>query len=553
MNRTRSLMALGATLFACGCAAEAPGDPSLPGSGRDPGPAPGSPIVLDGVLDDWLGIPSLAEDDADPEGDPVIDLVALSATDDPAWLFLGLEVDGALNLQSMPGTVTLLVDADGDPATGGSMEGMAGVEFGLELSSRRDPASQAYGAGFAVRLPDGGARSPYDVAAAGLPTHAAERFELRLGRTPRDGLPALGARIRVGMVARADATGAGAAPGETEVVDRLPVSEYRFATAPGPDPFVADLAVLAPPAGGAFRVATWNVGSGTFMQAPFFARILGLARPDVILLDEVYEEITPEAMEAFFSHPALDSLGEWSFVISRGGGRQKTVVAARNRSVRQEPTMVEVAYGPGALDALRSRTPEPFHPALAYEAQVNLSATAAWVEVDPAGAPGREVLFVPVDLQSGGWDGSPQDALRLLQAETLLGHLERVTAEAGGSDGAVPVVLAGDLNLVGGREPLELLLRDGGTPFGPLAPAALPRLDEATWTTWRSEEQALFAPGRLDFTLYSRESLEQVGGFVLGLDGLPADQLDALGVDDLPLSMLSDHLPMITDLRLPPR
>ncbi|HSG46632.1 MAG TPA: endonuclease/exonuclease/phosphatase family protein [Longimicrobiales bacterium] len=551
MNSPSLLASRGATLLLLfGCTSGAPGLPPAPASGPDLGFGAPSPVVLDGILDDWRDIPRLVEDDPAAGEDPIIDLLALSAADDPAWLYLQLQVGGALNLQSMPGTISLLVDVDGDPRTGAVMEEMEGVEFALELSPRPDPAMQEYGAGFAVRLPDGTVRSPYDVAAAGLPTHSAQGFEIRLSRTPRGGLPALGPRLRLGMVARADAAGTSVEPGGPEVVDRLPVSAYVFSSAAGPDPFVADLSVLAPPAPGAFRVATWNVGSETFLQAAFFARVLGAARPDVILLDEVYEEVSPEALQAFFLHPELDSLGEWYFVISRGGGRQKTVVAARDRTIRQEPTMVEVTYPPGALDALRRRTPERFHRALAYEAEVSLSATGAWVEVDPAGAPGREALFVPVDLQSGGWDGSPQDALRLLQAETLLGHLRRVTADGTPGVGPVPVVLAGDLNLVGGPGPLEILTGHPGSPFGPLVTADLPRLDEPTWATWRNEEQALFGPGRLDLTLYSRETLEQVGGFVLGLDGLSDAQLAALGLGDLSLPMLSDHLPMIVDLRL---
>ncbi|MEJ2541455.1 MAG: endonuclease/exonuclease/phosphatase family protein [Gemmatimonadota bacterium] len=530
---------------------------SLPGCG---GPAPPSPpdrsvvtergqgttaeVVLDGSLDEWSGVPILVEDEGDPDGDPVIDLKALSAADDPAWLFLQLDVGRPLNLQSMPGTVTLMVDSDGDPATGRSMEGMEGVEFAVDFSPRRDPANQTYGAGFALRLPDGATRTPYDVGLAGFPTHAAERFEVRLSRRPRGSLPALGPTVRLGMVARAaDAD----APGGSEEVDRLRATRYRLTTEPGPDPFQPQLDLLSPPAAGTFRIATWNVGSETFRNAGPFARVLGLVRPDVILLDEVYEDISPAELRAFFEHEPLASLGRWSFIVSRGGGRQKTVVAARDRTVRQEPAMAEVAYAPGAVDALRRKSPASFHGVLDYEARVNLSATGAWVEVDPWNSPGREVLFVPVDLQSAGWDGSPQDLLRRLQAQTLLREVRRVTA----APSQAPVVVAGDLNLVGGRGPLDLLLADGGNPFGPLAVATLPRLDEGVWATWLSERQALFGPGRLDFTLYSDETLEQVGGFVLGATGLSDSEMASLGIDGTAAAELKeDHLPMVVDLRL---
>ena len=67
-----------------------------------------------------------------------------------------------------------------------------------------------------------------------------------------------------------------------------------------------------------------------------------------------------------------------------------------------------------------ARTPRPrarlmIAAALAEaEAEGGVSATGAWV------TPGeREILFVPVDPQSAGYDGSPRDRLRELQARTL--------------------------------------------------------------------------------------------------------------------------------------
>lgn len=559
MRPRLELLGLGAilpALLVTACGGVTGGGPGAGGGAvADSGSAPTNghalSVVLDGQLEEWVAVPPLVEDDLDPTDGPAIDLDRLAAADDPAWLFLRLQVGRAMNLQAMAGTVTLLVDADGDPATGGSVDGMTGVEFAVDLSPRPDPANQEYGAGFALRLPDGSTPTPYDVGVASLPTYAADDFEMRLLRSPRGDLPPLGPVVRLGVVARADASDTTAAPGTTEIVDRLRATAYRFATARGADPFQPELDLLAPPPPGAFRVATWNVGSEGFRRVDGFAAILARAGPDIVLLDEVYGDVTPSDLEAFFAHPAMAELGEWAFALSLGGGRQKTVVAARNRGLRQEPSMAEVAYAPGVMQALRLQVPERFHDALALEERINMSATGAWVEVDPEGAPGREVLFVPVDLQSAGWEGSPQDVLRLLQAQTLVRHMRQATSGAATGDHPPAVVLAGDLNLVGGRSPLDTLLADRRNPYGPLVAAELPRLDEASWATWQSERQALFGPGRLDFTLYAAESMEQIGGFVLGTSGLSDEELGALGLTrEQAHEAAEDHFPLIVDLRL---
>lgn len=554
-----------------------------PGAAPDAGPASGPPAIrIDGEMGDWDRVPVLQEDLADPEGAPRVDLDALWAADDPAWLYLALEVGEPLNLQAMPGTTRLLLDTDGDPATGATVLGVTGVELEVRMSFRPEEGGREYGAGFAVFVHgpagpgDAGTRdpaaeavagaaagplrrlNPYDVAVTALPTHSAERFELRLARR----LPAelggglLDGRIRMGVVAESSPpdTGGGAAAGNGDrgdgdagdepLRDDLATVPYDFRTSPGPDPFRPTLEPLARPADPeVFRVATWNVGEGSFRTPEDHARILAALGPDVILLDEVYGEVDDEALAAFFAWPGLAALGEWRWAVSRGGGRQKTVVAARDRGLRQVPEMVEVRYAPGTLEALGGAFPAPFDRMLTVEGQVQMSATGAWVEV----LPGREVLFVPVDLQSMGWDGSPHDVLRLLQAQTILRHVRRASA---GVEGGAAVVIAGDLNLVGSRAPLDALRAGVPRGIGPLDDARLTRLDAATPVTWRNRPQALFGPGRLDFTLFTERRLEQVSGFVFATDGLTEAQLDSLGLDREVSARTSDHLVMVADLRL---
>ena len=509
-------------------------------------------VLLDGDLSDWDGVPDLLVDARDAAPASPVDVLSLRALDDPDWLYLLLALGGEVNLQAMRGTLHLVVDTDGDATTGGTALGMTGADMVLDLSPRGEgDGAQPYGAGFAVRgvvsAGPGTPRPAYDVGAAGLPTWAASRFEIRLSRRGADdGFGRLGDRVRLRLVA-VSPEGHG---------DETVAATYAFVTPVGSAPTEADLAPLLTKAPGAVRVAQWNVSEGSFRNPERHARVLAAVRPDVVLLDEVYEEISDEALEAFFAHPDLAALGTWRWAYSGAGGRQKTVVAARDRNVRQEPSMHRVEYHEADLAALRRRIPDAAHRMVDLEARVHMSATGVWVDVD-----GTEVLFVPLDLQSAGYLGSPQDLLREVQAETLRRHVREALASPQAltghpatqqaSPGALaPVVVGGDFNPVGSRAPVDILASGLDTDGSDLALAAPRRLGEASLFTWTDPGHGPFAPGRLDLTLYADAALETTGGFVFNTGDLSDAQLARLGLDRHLSATTSDHLVVVTDLRL---
>lgn len=530
MNRLR----LAGAALCCAALACSPD----PGSG-DPTRARAPAIHLDGEFDDWAGAAPLTTDSADAEPGSPVDFGRVWAADDPGWMYLSVEVGRAVNVQAMAGELHLVIDADGDAATGGTRWGLDGAEFEIVMSRMDRPQPGGFGAGFGLRPVEGDTvgelGSAYDLGVAALPTHAADRFELRVARDGGpDGFGRLGATVRGSLVAVVDG----------RVVDRTEPWTYAFASVSDPTAFVPDLTPLTERPAGSFRVAAWNVSEGSFRSPVSHARVLAAVRPDVVLLDEVHGDATLDDLRDFFAHPDLAALGEWDFVLSRGGGRQKTVVAARDRAVRQDPGMVEVRYAPGDLDALRAEVPEAAHPLLDAEAERHLSATGGWVELD-----GVEILFVPLDFQSAGYAGSPQDALRIVQARTLARHV-RDASTMTGREGGVPVVVGGDLNLVGSIDPLRVVSDGLDADGSPLARAALDRLGEASRTTWRDTRQGPFAPGLLDMVLYSDAVLEQVGGFVFATDDLTDAQLARLGLERGLSAASSDHLVVVTDLRL---
>src|SRR6185295_19421299 len=77
------------------------------------------------------------------------------------------------------------------------------------------------------------------------------------------------------------------------------------------------------------------------------------------------------------------------------------------------------------------------------------------------------------------------------------------------------VLIGGDFNLVGTRDPVDVLLNSGLDVDGsPLADVRVLKLDGRSNATWRNLGGGRFSPGRLDWLLYSDSSLTQVGGFV---------------------------------------
>jgi len=356
------------------------------------------------------------------------------------------------------------------------------------------------------------------------PTHSSAWFEVRLGRVREGGahdLPGPNARVAFTFTSNGS------------VVDRTESATLRL---PPLDPTPAPSWSEALDPSGDFRVLVWNVSSEGIRDRPErFARVMAALRPDVLMLDEVYGDVTEVGVRSFLGRREFAGGGAWNFVLGGSGGRQKTVVASRFR-VRPEPAFQTLPYPAGALEELGERFPEGRR-LFAIEQERGLASVGAWVEV--AGLP---ILFVPVDLQSAGYDGSFQDELRVLQARTLRRTISEVQQDASRPPA---VVVGGDLNLVGSLTPLDSLVHglDGNVD---LIPADVFRLTNRSMATWR-DPRTPFTPGRLDFVLFSGSALRVERSFVFDAAELSPDLLLRLGVEPDDSRLAADHLPLVVD------
>lgn len=523
--------------------------------------APPGVIWTDGTFDDWSDV-EVALTDATGDALPgsEVDIGAVFVQDDRRFIHLLIDMGDTVTAQGLQGSVEIVLDADGNARTGGSYGGVEGADLAVVLSRQWDPEGHGRGAGVGVRRI--GERGPHDIEAAssvGLlvsPTHASDRFEVRLDRLGMRRQP-FGERLDdVDAAAQSEPRGGtGAGTGLTgrlrylragAVADETPLFTHTLVTAPaGPPPLLGPEALDRTP--DAVRVVAWNVSDGNFRDRPeAFRRVLAALDPDVVLLDEVYAAVTTSDLVRFGRELEAGQGSSWRWWLARGGGRQRTAVGARTSELRGEAGLARIAHAPAALEAwLHEVGDEPEAPRMAppsvlarAEADGGLSATGAWVTAGE-----HAILFVPVDLQSAGYDGSPRDRLRELQARTL----NRAVAAAIADRPNTGLVIGGDLNLVGSARPLEVLRAGLGSGGGDLAIVRPERLRDRSLATWRSTRDGdPFSPGRLDYVLYRSSVLRVERAFVFDAADLTREALERLRIRESD-TLQSDHFPLVVD------
>jgi len=144
------------------------------------------------------------------------------------------------------------------------------------------------------------------------------------------------------------------------------------------------------------------------------------------------------------------------------------------------------------------------------------------------------VVVIAVHLKCCGHAGSDEDAKRIGEANQIVAALNRIRrGDFGEIVADSPVVVLGDYNLVGSREPLTII------ESADMVPVKLRSPIDGSAVTWRGiRPTESFWPGRLDWATVS-EGVDIRGGWVI-------DQR-ALGPDTEPFS---DHGMLLVDLSI---
>ena len=172
--------------------------------------------------------------------------------------------------------------------------------------------------------------------------------------------------------------------------------------------------------------------------------------------------------------------------------------------------------------------------------EINRAAAAA-IEL-----PGQNyVVVVSVHFKCCGYTGSREDRTRVQQAQQLVRQIQRLrNGEFGEKLSQAGIVIIGDYNLVGSRQPLDIIKTAGNTDW------ILPGMGDGAAFTWRglrSEES--FWPGRLDVVTYDPATLKPSNGCIVDTSRLSEMTLRELKLSAQD-SLVSDHLLLVADFQL---
>ncbi|MBD3334940.1 MAG: hypothetical protein GF355_05440 [Candidatus Eisenbacteria bacterium] len=452
-----------------------------------------APITIDGAWTDWEAVPPAYEDPQGDGGPGQADFHRLWLADDPERFYARFEAGAEINLQQ-DNDLVLYLDTDNDSQTGLPVDGI-GAELAWSFGQRQGSFYHP-----------GGSQTIFhaDIHFCSLPTHSATQFELCIAR---DAVPDGSHPLFSGSVTRVllrDGTAGDQLPNTGESVS------YVFDDGPAPpeDPLpiprldAQDL-----------RLVTHNVlsdGPWSGGQGPRFGRQLAAVAPHIVNFQEIYEH-TP-SQTAQFVETWLPS------------GPGETWHAAGNHDCQTISRLPVLGTWP--LDG---------------NLAVLLDA-GSWLESD--------LLIVNAHLPC-----CTNDAGRRQEIDRILAFL-RDARQPGGQlqiDADTPILILGDLNLVGDGSQLHSLLTGDiidedtyGEDFAPdwdgshLTSIFWRQTEKRMGYTWRSDGSSYW-PGHLDFMIYTDSVFEPAHRFLLYTPEMSPDSLAYYGLESYD-SLVSDHL-----------
>jgi len=459
------------------------------------------PLAIDGHFDDWDAREVLVYDAAGDAGASGIDFRALRITNDQHFLYVNIDFEGEVVLQR-DNNITLLIDADASSRTGIRRAGV-GAELRWTFGSRSGVVRLG---GKTVRV------SHADIGFVPAPTISSSRIEFALRRdVVINGQPLYTSdSIRLALLVN------------EKHGDRIPDDDggvtYAWHNSHAPKPRERQ---LLDPGSGVVRVLTWNVDRNGLLDAnrrPVFERMLRAIKADVMCFQECFT-LSADRVRRMVESAIPAPIGR------------------RWHAVKIDAGNILVTH----LDVDQS-----------WLIQQNYRGSAFLLN---AGAAKRMLLI------NAHFRCCDADEHRQKEADGVIAFLRDAKTPGGRAElpRGTPIVIAGDLNLVGDRRQLSTLLTGDildNNRFGPdRAPgwngAELTVLESVHPTsrfiyTWYNANSS-FAPGKLDYILYTSDIIDAVWNMTIDTRKMSNEQLKRLGLKADDAVRASDHFPRVAD------
>ncbi|MFH1747360.1 MAG: endonuclease/exonuclease/phosphatase family protein [Planctomycetota bacterium] len=459
------------------------------------------PIVIEGAFADWDEVP-VAYSDATGDGG-FVDFGRLWLADDPRFMFLRIEFGNEID-DGENNSIHIYLDTDANAQTGLSIAGI-GAELDWRLGSR---AGTYYYQGQSRSVDQA------DLRFRGGPTITSTQFEFAFGRdTLPDGTHPLFLGPEVKIVIR-DTAGGDQLPETGEVVS------YTLDLGDLPPETVIPLEREHP---SDLRFITYNVENDSPWssgQEPRFGRQLAAVAPDIISFQEIYNH-TPSQVAAL--------VAAW---VPLEAGQSWYAADVNDCPVVSRYPILDTWALDGNIAAL-------------------LDTTSIW---------NTPLLLINAHLPCCDNDSGRQNEI-----DRIMGFI-RDAREPGGVlqlDENTPIVITGDMNLVGLAQQVTTLLTGDIVNEGTYGPDFDPDWDGSPLTrlifrqtekrmgyTWRNDGSSYW-PGHLDYVVYTDAILTAGNHFILYTPEMSPDRLSTYGLESSD-SEASDHLLTCADFRPPP-
>ena len=457
-------------------------------------------IWMDGEFTDWDTISPIYTDPSGDQQSGNIDFGTLKITNDSRYIYFCIEIGEELNLQD-DNEITLYIDTDNNSATGTEVNGI-GAEVEWVFGERQGNYSFRY--------------TIYHqyIGLVTCPTVTSDKFEIAVDRT----LDIFGQELfpenSFSVVFHDNDSGNDYIPNIGDIIT------YDFDNTSLPP---IETISLEKSSSADFRIMTYNVLSNNFFESSLYDeydRILSAIQPDIIGFQEIYDKSANQVKQRVESMIPAGSGEEWYC---------DTIVGDDVFAVSKYPIIDKFALNKcGAF-------------------LIDFNSKAA-----------DELLLIVAHLSFGNYNTERQ-----LEIDELMAFI-REAKEPGGTmtlEENTPILITGDLNLVGYAQQLETLLTGDivNTQFGP---SFSPDWDGSDFGdlmarqthlpqfyTWYSETSS-YSPGRLDFMIYSDYVLYSENKFVLFTPEMDADTLTTYGLQINDVTSASDHLPLVSDFKI---